>query len=214
MVIMENKKDYIEWDEYFMGLAILSSLRSKDPSRKVGACIVDPKTNTVLSLGYNYNVFPRACLDSDFPWEKDALLMRDTKYPYVMHAELNAILNAHKDLQGSHLYTTLEPCKESVKAIIQAGIVKIIYLNHYFNDIEVRDKMLSHANIESIKFEPAKLNHLFQLFSDQKEKLFSDGIRCCPYCGEMPMIYKVMSDDKIAVYVCPNCGATYVKPVS
>lgn len=212
MVIMENKKDYISWDEYFMGLAILSSFRSKDPSRKVGACIVDPKTNRVLSLGCNG--FLRGCSDSDFAWAKDAKLEEDTKYSYVVHAELDAILNTHKDLRGSHLYTTLEPCKESVKAIIQAGIVKIIYLNHYFNDIEVRDKMLSHANIESIKFEPAKLNHLFQLFSDQKEKLFSDGIRCCPYCGEMPMIYKVMSDDKIAVYVCPNCGATYVKPVS
>lgn len=217
---MENKKEYISWDEYFMGLAILSSFRSKDPSRKVGACIVDPKTNTVLSLGYNYNVFPRACLDSDFPWEKDALLMRDTKYPYVIHAELNAILNAHKDLQGSHLYTTLEPCKECVKAIIQAGISKIVYLEHYTDNIEVRDKMLSHANIESIKFEPAKLNHLFQLFLDQKEnlfqkeKLFSDGIWWCPYCGGIPMIYKVISDDKTAVYVCPNCGHTYIKPVS
>ena len=214
--IMSNviTQDHIEWDEYFMGLAILSSLRSKDPSRKVGACIVDPKTNTVLSLGYNYNVFPTACLDSDFPREKDALLMRDIKYPYAIHAELNAILNAHKDLQGSHLYTTLEPCKECVKAIIQAGISKIVYLEHYIDNIEVRDKMLSHANIESIKFEPAKLNHLFQLFLDQKEKLFSDGI-CCPYCGEIPMIHELKSDNKVAaVYVCPNCGHTYIKPVS
>ena len=142
---IEEKDDPISWEEYFMSLAILSSYRSKDPSTKVGACIINPNDNTILSLGYNG--FPRGCDDNLFPWEKGNENEEDNKYPYVVHAELNAILNAHKDLRGSVLYTTLSPCKECTKAIIQAGIKEVIYLHEFGHDDIVRKKMFDHAGV-------------------------------------------------------------------
>lgn len=142
---IEEKDDPISWEEYFMSLAILSSYRSKDPSTKVGACIINPNDNTILSLGYNG--FPRGCDDNLFPWGKGNDNEEDNKYPYVVHAELNAILNAHKDLRGSVLYTTLSPCKECTKAIIQAGIKEVIYLHEFGHDDIVRKKMFDHAGV-------------------------------------------------------------------
>ena len=142
---IEEKDEHITWDQYFMGLAILSSYRSKDPSTKVGACIINPNDNTILSLGYNG--FPRGCDDNLFPWGKGNDNEEDNKYPYVVHAELNAILNAHKDLRGSVLYTTLSPCKECTKAIIQAGIKEVIYLHEFGHDDIVRKKMFDHAGV-------------------------------------------------------------------
>ena len=142
---IEEKDDPISWEEYFMSLAILSSYRSKDPSTKVGACIINPNDNTILSLGYNG--FPRGCDDNLFPWGKGNENEEDNKYPYVVHAELNAILNAHKDLRGSVLYTTLSPCKECTKAIIQAGIKEVIYLHEFGHDDIVRKKMFDHAGV-------------------------------------------------------------------
>ena len=139
------ENDPISWEEYFMSLAILSSYRSKDPSTKVGACIINPNDNTILSLGYNG--FPRGCDDNLFPWGKGNNNEEDNKYPYVVHAELNAILNAHKDLRGSVLYTTLSPCKECTKAIIQAGIKEVIYLHEFGHDDIVRKKMFDHAGV-------------------------------------------------------------------
>lgn len=124
---MTRKGDHIFWDEYFMGIALLSAKRSKDPSTQVGACIVDSKTNRILSVGYNG--FPFGCSDDEFPWcrEGDTL---NTKYPYVVHAELNAILNNRGvSLDGSKIYTVLFPCNECAKAIIQSNIKEVVYLS-------------------------------------------------------------------------------------
>ncbi len=113
----------ISWDEYFMGLAHLSALRSKDPNTQVGCCIVD-NDNKVVSIGYNG--MPRGCKDEDMPWERVGDFKK-TKYAYVVHAELNAILNSPRSLKGCTLYVSLFPCNECAKAIIQAGIKKVIY---------------------------------------------------------------------------------------
>ncbi|MCH5296208.1 MAG: dCMP deaminase family protein [Ruminococcus sp.] len=124
-----KRTDYINWDEYFMGVAILASKRSKDPNTQVGACIVD-KDNIILSTGYNG--FPYGCSDDDFPWAREG---KETKYSYVVHAELNAILNSRgKDLKGAKLYVDLFPCNECAKAIIQSGITELIYLYNKYPD--------------------------------------------------------------------------------
>jgi len=119
-----KRKDYISWDEYFMGVAQLSGMRSKDPNTQVGACIVSDK-NKILSMGYNG--FPCGCSDEDFPWAREGETL-DTKYVYVTHAELNAILNYRGgSLEGTKLYVSLFPCNECAKAIIQAGIKTVVY---------------------------------------------------------------------------------------
>ena len=120
----EKRKDYISWDEYFMGVAKLSAMRSKDPSTQVGACIVSGD-NKILSMGYNG--FPKGCSDDEFPWGKTGAPY-DNKYFYTTHSELNAILNYRGgSLEGSKLYVSLFPCNECAKAIIQAGIRTVIY---------------------------------------------------------------------------------------
>lgn len=120
----DKRNDYISWDEYFMGVAILSGMRSKDPHSQVGACIVS-QDNKILSMGYNG--FPKGCSDDDFPWCREGNPL-DNKYFYVTHSELNAILNYRGgSLDGSRLYVSLFPCNECAKAIIQAGIKSIVY---------------------------------------------------------------------------------------
>lgn len=147
-----KRADYISWDEYFMGIAILSARRSKDPNTTVGACIVD-SNNKVLSLGYNG--MPIGCSDDEFPWERDGQHL-DTKYPYVCHAELNAILNYDgNSLRGSKLYVTLFPCNECSKAIIQKGIKKVIYLeDKYFEQDSTKASklMFDAAGVEYTKY--------------------------------------------------------------
>ena len=124
-----KRQDYISWDEYFMGVAILAAKRSKDPNTQVGACIVN-KSKRILSTGYNG--FPYGCSDDTFSWAREG---DDTKYKYVVHAELNAILNAHgKSLEGARLYVDLFPCNECAKAIIQSGISEIAYLYDKYAD--------------------------------------------------------------------------------
>ena len=120
-----NKRtDYINWDEYFMGVAYLSGMRSKDPNTQVGACIVSDD-NKILSMGYNG--FPCGCSDDDFPWKREGDTL-ETKYPFVTHSELNAILNYRGgSLEGTKLYVSLFPCNECAKAIIQAGIRTVVY---------------------------------------------------------------------------------------
>ncbi len=126
------KRDkYITWDEYFMGVALLAAKRSKDPNTQVGACIVHD--NVILSTGYNG--FPYGCSDDDYPWERNAENQNDTKYPFVVHAELNAILNSQgKSLKDAVIYVALFPCNECAKAIIQSGIKEVVYLSDKYSD--------------------------------------------------------------------------------
>ena len=133
---MGKREGYLSWDDYFMSVALLSGKRSKDPSTQVGACIVN-KNNIIESIGYNG--LPKGCSDDEFPWGKEGETL-NTKYPFVVHAELNAILNAKgKDLSGCRIYVALFPCNECAKAIIQSGISEVIYLS---------DK---YANTDSVK---------------------------------------------------------------
>ena len=147
MPSLKKRQDYITWDEYFMGVALLSSRRSKDPNTQVGACIVSDKNKIV---GAGYNGLPMGCDDDEFPWEKQGEFLQ-TKYPYICHAELNAILNnIGMDLRGCKIYTVLFPCNECSKAIIQSGIAEVIYLSDKYSgtDTAIASKlMLSKAGI-------------------------------------------------------------------
>lgn len=137
----------LNWDEYFMSLAHLSAVRSKDPSTQVGAVIVD-SNNRVVGLGYNG--FPRGCDDNKFSWEREGEYL-DTKYAYVVHAELNAILNANKLIENCRLYVSLFPCNECSKAIIQSGIKEIIYESDKYKDLDqfkASKKMLEAAGVK------------------------------------------------------------------
>ncbi|HII17644.1 TPA: dCMP deaminase family protein [Candidatus Woesearchaeota archaeon] len=149
-----KRKNFISWDEYFMGIAILSAQRSKDPSTQVGACIVNQK-NRIIGIGYNG--FPTGCSDDLLPWEKEAESPNDTKYPYVVHAEANAILNATKDLEGARIYVALFPCNECTKLIIQSGIKEIVYLSDKYRDtdsVKASKKLLGMAHVTYRRFEP------------------------------------------------------------
>ena len=120
-----KRQDYLTWDEYFMGVAKLSGLRSKDPHTQVGACIVS-SDNKILSMGYNG--FPIGCSDDEFTWAREAAALLRSKYLYSTHSELNAILNYRGgSLEGAKIYVTLFPCNECAKAIIQSGIRTVIY---------------------------------------------------------------------------------------
>ena len=126
-----KKEDYLSWDEYFMGVAILSGMRSKDPNSQVGSCIVS-EDNKILSMGYNG--FPKGCSDDEFPWAREGVPLI-TKYLYVTHSELNAILNYRGgSLEGAKLYVSLFPCNECAKAIIQAGIKTVVYDSDKYAD--------------------------------------------------------------------------------
>ena len=126
-----KRQEYLSWDEYFMGIALLSSMRSKDPSTQVGACIVNPDKR-ILSMGYNG--MSRCCSDDEFPWDKNDDPL-NSKYLYVCHAELNAILNcAVGGVRGCTVYTALFPCNECAKAIIQSGISEVVYMSDKYSD--------------------------------------------------------------------------------
>jgi dCMP deaminase len=124
-----KRNNYMRWNEYFMGIAELSAQRSKDPNTQVGACIIDPKDNHILSIGYNG--LPRGFNDDEFPWERSEDFIED-KLSYIVHAEANAILNATSDIEGSELYVTMFPCNECAKLISQSGIKKVIYRDDKF----------------------------------------------------------------------------------
>ena len=127
-----KRKDYISWDQYFMGVALLSAKRSKDPNTQVGACLVN-RDKRIIGIGYNG--FPQKLSDDLFPWEREGVFS-NTKYPYVVHAEMNAVLNATQSLKDATLYVTLFPCHECAKLLIQAGITEIVYYNELYNNTE------------------------------------------------------------------------------
>lgn len=142
----------IDWNDYFMGLAHLSAMRSKDPSTQVGAVIVDERKR-VVSIGYNG--MPYGCDDDEFAWEREGQFL-DTKYPYVVHAELNAILNAPRPVIGCTIYVSLFPCNECAKAIIQSGIKRIVYEDDKYADTDATKaskRMLLSAGVELIQLD-------------------------------------------------------------
>ncbi len=146
-----KRKDYISWDEYFMGIAMLAAKRSKDPSTQVGACIVS-EDNIIISTGYNG--MPKGCSDDEFPWEREG---EDNKYAYVVHAELNAILNANgRNLQGSRVYVALFPCNECAKAIIQSGVKEVVYLSDKYKDTMGNLASKRMLNAAGVKFTQLK----------------------------------------------------------
>ena len=147
-----KREDYISWDEYFMSVAMLAGHRSKDPSTQVGACIVS-EDNKILSMGYNG--LPRGCSDDMFPWARGGNEL-DTKYPYVVHSELNAILNYRgTSLDGAKIYVSLFPCNECAKAIIQAGIRTVIYDSDKYHDtpsMQASRRMLDAAGVRYYRY--------------------------------------------------------------
>ncbi|GAB2289394.1 hypothetical protein Dimus_023704 [Dionaea muscipula] len=150
---------YLSWDDYFMAIAFLSAQRSKDPNRQVGACLVSQ--NGVI-LGIGYNGFPRGCSDEKLPWAKKSKTgdPLETKYPYVCHAEVNAILNTnHASAEGQKLYVTMFPCNECAKVIIQAGVSEIIYfvekrIDNSNSCYIASHKLLSMAGVKVRKHQP------------------------------------------------------------
>ena len=159
-----KKEDYLKWDEYFMGIALLSANRSKDPSTSVGACIVS-QDNKILSVGYNG--MPRGCPDDEYPWCREADSELDTKYLYVCHAELNAILNyTGPNMMHAKIYTTLFPCNECTKALIQVGISQVIYLSDKYCDtssVIAAKRMMKSAGIILTKYQLAGKSLSFDL---------------------------------------------------
>ena len=150
--------EHISWDEYFLGVAKLSAMRSKDPHTKVGACIVNDENRIV---GVGYNGFPYGCEDEKFPWGNEKNVpSNETKYPFVVHAELNAILNSTRELKGCRIYVSLFPCNECAKAIIQSGIKEIVYSNDMYcgTDTDIASKkMLDAAGVKYRKIKDVKV---------------------------------------------------------
>lgn len=146
----KKREDYISWDEYFMGIAMLSSMRSKDPNTQVGACIVSPE-HKILSMGYNG--FPNGCSDDEFTWAREG---DDNKYFYSTHSELNAILNYRGgSLEGATIYVSLFPCNECAKAIIQSGIREVVYDSDKYEftaGVIASKKMLTAAGVKLRKY--------------------------------------------------------------
>ncbi len=165
---MTKREDYLSWDDYFMAVALLSAQRSKDPHTQVGACIVNPQKKIV---GIGYNGFPRGCSDDELPWSRSGPFT-ETKYAYVCHAELNAIMNKiTADLAGCTIYVALFPCNECAKLIIQSGITEVVYLSDKYHDeppwIASR-RMLSLAGVRTRQLQPQTSRIQLELTADSQ----------------------------------------------
>lgn len=162
----KRESNVLTWDEYFMGLAHLSALRSKDPNTQVGAAIVD-ENHRVVSVGYNG--FPTGVSDDEFPWSREGGVL-ESKYAFVVHAELNAILNSQRSVRGCTIYVSLFPCNECAKAIIQSGIKRIVYESDKYNGVDTNiasKRMLKAAGVELVR--------ISQTISIQVEKKENTG---------------------------------------
>ncbi|XP_044493405.1 deoxycytidylate deaminase [Mangifera indica] len=165
-----KRKGYLTWDDYFMSIAFLSAERSKDPHRQVGACLV---SQDGVILGIGYNGFPRGCSDDKLPWAKKSKTGNplETKYPYVCHAEVNAILNTnHASAVGQRLYVTMFPCNECAKIIIQSGVSEVIYfvekrLNNSDTAYVASHQLLSMAGVKVRKHQP-QMNQIVIKFEE------------------------------------------------
>lgn len=160
MAKVEARKDYLNWDDTFMFMADLIAKRSKDPSTQTGAVIVD---NNNIVLGMGYNGWPRGVAEDAFPWDREGGYEKkeflDTKYPYVVHAEANAIFNAHKNMNGCKIYCHLFPCNECAKAIIQNGIKEIIYQEDKHKEVDIwvaSKRLLDAAGVKYRQHVPTK----------------------------------------------------------
>ena len=166
-----KRTDYINWDEYFMGIAMLAARRSKDPNTQVGACIVSDD-NIIISTGYNG--MPKGCSDDEFPWDRKGENEAATKYPYVVHAELNAILNASgRDLRGSRIYVALFPCNECAKAIIQSGVKEVLYLSDKYADTMMNlasKRMLDAAGVKYTRMETTMESITLDFIPEENKK--------------------------------------------
>jgi len=151
-----KRTDYLSWDEYFMGIALLSAQRSKDPNTQVGACIVNPENRIV---GVGYNGFPKGCSDDHLPWDREGDFA-ETKYPYVVHAEVNAVLNSNQSsLQDCAIYVALFPCNECAKVIIQSGIKEVIYLEDKYahtDSVKASKTMFDQAGVSHKQLQPTR----------------------------------------------------------
>lgn len=148
-----KRTNYISWDDYFMGIALLSAKRSKDPGKRVGSCIVN-QSNKIIGIGYNG--FPIGCSDDALPWNSESEDILEKKNTYVVHSEVNAILNSTKDLHGAKLYVLLYPCNECAKIIIQSGIKEVIFLQEYRHTqiAEATKKMFNLSGVTTRQLKP------------------------------------------------------------
>lgn len=162
----EKRKDYISWDEYFMGVALLSSMRSKDPSTQVGACVASQE-NKVVTMGYNG--MPVGINDDIMPWGRVGKDELDNKYLYVCHAEFNAILNSRGSVRDCKIYVTLFPCNECAKAIIQSGIKEVIYMDDKYdgalNNLASK-RLFNLAGVKYRKYEGRKIDILLKDYEE------------------------------------------------
>lgn len=157
-----KRSNYISWDDYFMAIAVLSSFRSKDPNRQVGACIIDPALRRIVGIGYNG--FPIGCGDDDLPWAREGPSSLETKYAYVCHAEMNAIMNKNAaSLENCRIYVTLFPCNECAKLIIQSRLSEVVFFSDKYHDTEMMAasrRMFKLAGIRTWQHKPAISNVL------------------------------------------------------
>jgi dCMP deaminase len=150
-----KRTDYLSWDDYFMAVAQLSALRSKDPNTQVGACIVNARKRII---GIGYNGFPTGCSDDQLPWAREGAYL-ETKYPYVCHAEMNAITNSSNkpELENASMYVSLFPCNECAKLIVQVGIKEVVYLSDKYHDTDIMvasRKILDMAGVRYRRLQP------------------------------------------------------------